>query len=424
MSDVSQGEVLRQIDRLKQYVREHQSDIPDKLYEAMNGFSKTFLAYRDKKGSKGWASNVLDPIGNPLWTGEEAEVIQEALPLAVQLQVGGSEQPEEFDPSIDSIAENIHKYLASIDEKNRQLASIIGPVALVNKITGGEVQVGPLPPYLPIPISITTNMIVLMITVFLETCRLLVSNNFFDISILRQILSLVLSVYDVLRGEWRSGVLSFMGVFSQSSMIFGMIGKTARFVYSFISPDIQDSLESNLFAGGKSMFIGFWLWVISIISPKYVQESLTSMMDVAKQPLEVLNQRIDEIEQQAQLTAPPGTKIVYPRIPMDKFPTFDDIQSFQTIVHRPEVYCSPMFQQVLAPALTIPVLKLVIELLNIPTSPEGLAKACQDQPKDIVEAITKTMKPVVVPLEPQQQTGGNSNKRFRRTLKRKKQSSS
>jgi hypothetical protein len=354
MDDTSQAEVLRQIDRLKQYVREHQTEIPDKIYEAMNGFSQTFLTYREKKGTKDWASSVLNSMGDPLWTSKEAEIIEEALPLAVQVG-GGTQQPEVFDVSIDSIAENIHKQLASIDEKNKQLASIIGPVAIVNKITGGEFQVGPIPPYLPVPLYITTNMIVLMITAFLETCRLLVSNNFFDISILRQILSLVLSVYDVLRGEWRSGVLSFMGVFSHSTMIFGMIGKTARFVYGFISPDLQDAIESDIFAGGKSMFVGFWLWLISIISPKYVQESLTAMIEVAKKPLEELNQKIEEIEQKAQATALPGTRVIFPRIPLDKIPNFDDIQSFQAIVHRPEIFCSPMFQQVLAPALTIPV---------------------------------------------------------------------
>ena len=55
--------------------------------------------------------------------------------------------------------------------------------------------------------------------------------------------------------------------------------------------------------------------------------------------------------------------------------------------------------------------------MNIPTSPEGLAKACQGQPKDIAEAITQTMKPTIV-KEAQTQMGGF--RRHRKTLKKRK----
>ncbi len=41
-------------------------------------------------------------------------------------------------------------------------------------------------------------------------------------------------IYDVSRGEWRDGVLSFLGVFSNNWMFLGIMGKTFRWVYNFL----------------------------------------------------------------------------------------------------------------------------------------------------------------------------------------------
>lgn len=432
---VSQGEVLRQIDKVKEYAQKHAANLPTAIYNAMDGFSKTMLEYNKRKGTNGWASQIINQEGNPLWTEEEAEILQEALPIAVQ-EGGALTQGEfkftpqsslvapegSFDFSIDEIANSVKEYLNAIDEKNRQLASIVGPVAFIKHIApSGELSVGPYPPYLPVSVPIPTNAILIFITTILESCRLLVSNNFFDIGILRKILSLVLSIYDVLRGEWKSGVLSFMGFFSQSWMVYGMIGKTARWVYGFMSPDIQNKLESDLFAGGKSMVIGFWLWVVSIVSPEYVRASVNSLLDSARLSAETLNQKISETEKQAQAVAASiGAKVEFPRIPLQQIPSFDDIQNFQTLVHQPEIYCMEPFQQALAPALTIPVLKLAIELLNIPTTPERLAKACEGQPDTVAEAITEKLKPTVVVEEPVSVKGGkrNTKRRSKKVSKR------
>jgi hypothetical protein len=99
------------------------------------------------------------------------------------------------------------------------------------------------------------------------------------------------------------------------------------------------------------------------------------------------------------------------------------ISRIQTILHQPELYCSPAFQTALAPAMAIPVLRLVFELMDIPTNPENLAKACEGQPKTVAEAITESLAPTVtmpqIPvssissLEMQKQKGGHKTRKFR-----------
>jgi hypothetical protein len=428
---VSQGEVLRQIDKVKHYLKTHESGVSDAIFQGMDGLSRTFLSY--KKGSPNWATEVVNAEGNPLWLPEEAEVLAETLPLVLQRGGGLANGDLKFTAdssfvkpampdlnfSIDEIADSVKQYIAAIDEKNRQLSQILGPVAIVkSKYPSGDVPIGPYPPYLPTEIPVPVNMILVMINAVLETCRLLVSNHFFDVSILRQILSLVLSIFDVLRGNWKDGVMTFMGVFSSSWMVYGMVGKTARWVYNFMAPDIQQRIESDLFAGGKSMILGAWLWMASVVSPSYVRDAINQLMETAKQPLEELNKKIAAVEQQAQASvAAIGAKVEFPRIPLDKLPSFDDIQNFQTILHQPEVYCSPAFKEAMKPALEIPVIRVVFELLNIPTMEEGFAKACANQPASLADAMVDKLKPTVtlpqVSLPPQ--AGG---KLRRKTLKR------
>ncbi len=275
---MSEGEILRQIDQVKHYVHAHKDDLPERIFSAMDGLSRTALGYKKAGSNPNWVINVVDSAGNPLWTGEEAAVVEEALPIAAQ--VGGANfrfSPESSlvlpkdmtSLSIDDMVKSVQEYLAALDAKNRELAKLMGPVAYINSMKEDPTIQG-----IPIP----SRAILPILNAVLDACRLLVSNNRFDSPTLRKILSIVLAIFDVSRGDWRNGVLSAIGVFGQSYMIYGMIGKAARWVYNFISPDIQSRIEEDLLAGTKSALIGGWLWLISILSPAYVRTAINSMV--------------------------------------------------------------------------------------------------------------------------------------------------
>lgn len=321
---------------------------------------------------------------------------------------------------MDDAVESVQKYLYALDEKNRQLASIIGPVAMINKVSKGtgDIPIGPYPPYLPVAIPIPGNAILVLINAYLEACRLLVSNNFFDIGILRQILSFVLSLYDILRGNWRDGVLSFMGFFGQSWMIYGMIGKTARWVYGFISPDIQSRLESDIFMASKSMIIGSWLWFVSIVSPAFIRTTVNDLIEQSKKPLEELSKQIEEAEKAAQQVGSQyGLQVQFPRIPLDKIPSFEDIQNLQAILRQPEFYCLDVIKPKLQILAQEPAFRVVLEMLSIPYKPMKLAEVCKDVPSSIAETAKQFLTPTVVQQQPPAQLGGKKHRKTRRMRK-------
>jgi hypothetical protein len=429
---ISEAEVLRTLQEAKTSIQAHKDQLPNALYKAMNGLSQTFLSYKEKNGAAGWAKEAVDEFGEPLWTAEQAAELEAAFPTAVA-QAGGAmgveslkfgpssslvTPSEPIDFSIDEIIGNVTSYLAALDKKNRELAALIGPVAIINNMKE-DPRIGPLP-FIGREVQIPARAILPMINAALEACRLLVSNQFIDSSFLRSIFSFALAILDISRGEWRDGILSALGLFGKHWMMVGLIGKTTRWVYNFISPDIQSRLSSDIFDASKSMIVGFWLWWVSILSPDFVRATINEMIASATKPLEEINEQLAKVEQQAQASAAKiGAKVVLPRLPIERIPSFDDIQNFQSLLHQPEIVCSAAFQQAIQPALAIPVLRVVLELFSVPFTPEKKAEVCKDIPADqpIAESLTEALKPTVVLPTPLKQ-GGAVIRRQRRSRRK------
>jgi hypothetical protein len=167
------------------------------------------------------------------------------------------------------------------------------------------------------------------------------------------------------------------------------------------------------------MMVGFWLWWVSILSPDYVRATINDMIATATKPLETINEQLAKVEQQAQASAAKlGAKVIFPRLPIERIPSFDDIQNFQSLLHQPELVCSAAFQQAIQPAMSIPVLRVVLELLNIPITPEKKAEICKDIPADqsIVNSVAEALEPTVVLPTPK--IGGSTIIRRQRRTRR------
>jgi hypothetical protein len=427
--DISRGEVLRQIEGVTEYVAEHATEIPGKIYDALSNFSELALSYLKNPV----VDTELATAGG--WSAEQASALTELLPYASamaggamiegELQKGADTNFFKYKPelppfSIDDAVEKVQSYLHWLDEENKKLAATVGAVAFV-KGTDDKVykdyQFGPYPPYFPAQVPVSPNMILVLINSSLEACRLLVSNNFFDSATLRKILSFVLAIFDVLRGEWRNGVLSFLGFFSQSWMITGMILKSTRWVYSFVSPDIQTQLESDLFKASKSMIVGSFLWMVTIVSPAYVREKVDNLMIAVKTTAEQVNQQIDQLEPEVQAVAEKmGASVKFPRIPLQQIPSFDDLQNLQILLRQPLFYCNDAVKSKIQSAAEIAPLRLFLELLSIPYKAETIAEKCESVPSNPVQAITESLEPTVI----KEQKGGKLRRNTRKKTRKER----
>jgi hypothetical protein len=292
MEPISQAEVLRQIAATQNFLKTS-PEINEHIYNAMDEISRILT----KQPQKGGAD--------------------------VSALVDSHFQIPKTDASLDRFSGSVQKFLSSVDELNRELALAIGPVAMVREMKDQEITI----PGTSVKIQLPKYALIPAINIFLEACRLLVITNRFDNPMLRKILSLVLGVFDVLRGEWKAGVLSLMGIYSREFLVIGLVGKTIGLMYNWISPDIQEKGVSSIYASAKSMIIGAWLYVLSIVAPENIRQKIGQL------------------------------------VPLGEFPQ-DNIQKIQTLFHDPKIVCA-LKSKIVSAREEAPI-RIVLELLNVP----------------------------------------------------------
>lgn len=397
------------------------------VYSFMDAVSRTLLSHQGGSGpgpksESGWAAQITDKKGRPLWTADQSALIEKGF-ATVGGQVYTQNKYETtpivqpatpYDPmsfSVDDIYYNTKKYLDELDEKNKQWASTFGPIAMI-KDKKDDYMFGPFPPYMPIAIPVSPRLILPAINTFLETLRVMVTFGPLESGFLRTILSVVTGIFEVFRGEWRNGALSFLGVFNSAFVYIGSIGKIFRLVYGFISPDIQDNLEDNIFEGGKSLFIGVWLWLFSMTAPASIRAKMMEIYNDLAAKIPEFNKKIGEIEAATRASlAPSGMTATFKRLDPGLIPSFDDIQAIQSVLRMPEIQCLDSTREMIAPLLEEPILRLILEFVGFKTSPAEIAKKCTGIPTDFSSAVQEGLVESVGPVKVK---GGRRRTRTRR----------
>ena len=419
-------EVETKLQEAYNLLKKDANHIPERLYRALEGVSSVFYAWRKSGGKGGWSSSLINEKGKKLFTRQQQELLEEAFetygPMFAEVFEEGTEvalvgggaaatmsnvsqgptsslvqaplaiAPE--DVSIDKLYSYVTKRMDEYDEQWRSISNSLGIVKAVEAQDYKGVVVIPMAPPIPVPYYILGKTIFPFVTMILDTIRLALGNPVIDFFMIRISLSIVLAVIDLLRGDWQTALLTSLGILSPSGVIIGIFGKIIRNAWLFIAPDIQRQLRDDIFRSSKSMTVGFLLWSFSIFSPDAIRLVVNQSFDKLKQIVENFNQKSAEVEAQVQQVASAsGVKVTFPKIPLTVIPSMDDIQNLQTIARVPEIYCSPEIQQIIQPILLVPPLRLVLELLNIPTVPEMVKEQCKgvdtsSLSKAVVEKVT------------------------------------
>jgi hypothetical protein len=433
-------------------------DSQKSLYDAYNGTSQMLLTYRQHGGAANWSKNLIDQSGAPIYTNEEQQQLETSFkglspfldPILLgserEGQIGGqtdgylkpgvsSKDLIQYDNpygtinpddiSIDRAYKKVSNYIEELDEKNRILAKTLGPFRLIN-----EMKVDPripLPPPLP-PLQIPARSIVPGVMIFLELLRLMVTFGPFRSDFLRKINSLVLAMADLANGSWKNAILTGVGVFGSTPMLLGIMGKLVNNTFELMSPQVKVSLSNEAFKGVKSAFIGFWLYMFSVLAPDAVRTIVNTSLEGLAKPLEEFNKKIGNLEDklQSQL-GPSGLQVHFQQLPLTMLPSLDDIQNIQVLAQRPEIYCSPEFQQVLDPLMKLVPIRLALELMNVPTQDDDKAEACAGvDTSGISAAVAKQLEPEITlapaagsgPLNRVTQKVGGTRRRKQKTKSR------
>ena len=395
---MAQRQVLNALDTVQEKISKEPEQFADNVFKAMNEFANMILTKNQKGGAR--TQIVRDGIRALIGGATDPATFRPAVSPQFVTSKLPALTPESI--SIDLAYKNTKQAFHALDAKAREIASIVGPVAFVHGMKE-DPGIGPLPPYLPVRLTIPKNSILPVTTYIIEGLRLLVSTGRYESDFLRKLLSVIQAILDITSGEWKNGLLSLLGIFGTYPLIVGVLGRLIRQVWNFVSPDLQNELEDNVFQATKSMFAGFWLTMITTFSPHTFTEMIDNVLGKLKPIAENINKGLEKAEIAAKSAADKlGLVVTFPRIEISDIPSSDDLQNLLTILRRKEVQCEPSVRAVVSPLYEQPIMKLMLELLNIPSSDDALAESC----KGVDVSLQNSVKKLVEPTITKKQTGG------------------
>jgi hypothetical protein len=204
-----------------------------------------------------------------------------------------------------------------------------------------------------------------------------------DRPFIRKVLSIVMAVVDILRGDWKKALLSFSSYFSTDYAIMSVIGKVVLDVGGLISPYLQYHMTYGLLDVMKSILAGLLLSLIQTFEPFPARANTLAQIEelrkIADENKERLGERIPN----------PKQRELYASFLV---PSFEHIQTIQSVFINNELQCDPRVTQIIRNLVGKPgneniLMKIALELIGVPVDPEELARKCPVKPERFGEAI-------------------------------------
>jgi hypothetical protein len=192
----------------------------------------------------------------------------------------------------------------------------------------------------------------------------------------RKILSVLLAVLELLRGDWKKALLTIMGYYGMNPMLYGQIGKVFLMTFRMFSPDLQDQFIFGPLDASKSFVIGLLLSIFQVTAPEEIRLPLIAALEqIAQRKAEV-----DGVLESEKLSARPDYLS----------PTFEDLNNIQAMMSDPEYVCSCEFEELLKSVDQTAMIRTALQLLRIPVTKEFRKLKCGDEPchpyvKEVVE---------------------------------------
>jgi len=421
--------------QLQELAKEDPELLKKKIWDTASAIS--FLVMEAKKGGfkPGWSANLKDAEGQSVFTKEDMELVEAVVdmyvkPLFSDIQKGGAKpvtakpvtakpvtakpvvkpvatpvattsethppiiptlgglvqekKPSALpslpinavDVSMDVIFWKVKKFIYGLDDTVHKFSREMGPFKFFYdapmdfRIPVVDPVVTPVLALIPIP----PRIIPLLLEVIVETVRVIFSIGPQSNDLVRKLLSIVLAVIDVSKGNWKHAVLSMAGYFGKNPMLVGIVGKVFLIILQRVAPDILTSLVFTSYMSAKSLVIGTLTWVVTTFSPDFVRKSIGITLSKMNGPDGPLGKARAIIEQ--KMKSDPKYELRFKEVSESLNVSFDDLQNLQMIARQPAIMCSKDFQDSLDDIRMIPPIRLLFELCNIPTDPDTVNYVC------------------------------------------------
>jgi hypothetical protein len=395
----------KQVDQVFQ-----RSDFATMLSRSTTGILGMIFAIQ---GGEGWAKNAVDEEGRPLFTPAEQEVwtatLEPYLPFFRGLQRGGADLPAvptvptvpsvdlgSETPSAAEVAEAgpddffesaFHQYEKANSMIHRYVSQH-GPIQMSTFDKGEDVSVFPkmmtsaLQGYPATKgvgmalekVKLPPRTIYVIVYLLLDMARISASVAGADQN--RKILSVIMAVLDLLRGDWKKAILSLLGYAGSSQLYLGQLLKAYLALFQTINPRIQRDIIFGSYSLGKSLLIGGLLSVFQVTAPASVRLPLIEILEKLAERKEAIDGVLME-----QGLAPRSD---------DLNVSFEDIQRIQSLMDDTAFVCSKEYEELTKSVQNNFAIRMVFQLAGIPTSDTFKERRCGKGPsKALVDNIVQ-----------------------------------
>jgi hypothetical protein len=402
--------------------------MPDKLYKSVDGILRIINTILITKGDN-WASQVLDENRKPLLTPEEQAKFTNVLKPHIESIInffdsdkmlgGGPLSVTEMTDTagvaegIDDVYSTLINRIGNINSTVNNYASKYGILKLEKehdidddvKITPKPVNIAisqgvlglstmagfPIAPPVTMDvlskIKIPFRTIIFTIYLILDIARLAIGIT--GPAIGRKIMSILLAILELLKGDWKKAILTIIGYYGMIPMLIGQLFKAFLTLFRMLSPDIQNNIIFGSLDVGKSFIIGILLSIFQVTAPAQIRKPLIDILDkIAKRKAE-----IDGTLESTSL----------PERPEYLSPNWNDLNNIQAVLSDKAYICSCEGRQLVAAVNNAAIIRIILEILRIPISEDMITQKCgKEDCKDFVttvvqEGVDKINKPSVMP---------------------------
>jgi hypothetical protein len=397
----------KQVDQLFQ-----RSDFATMLSRSTTGILGMIFAMQDGQDGEGWAKRAVDEEGQPLFTPAEQEVWTAAcepyLPLFRGWQRGGADLPSV--PSVPSLSADLgsaetpsaesesagpddlfesafHQYEKANSTIHRYISKH-GPIQMSTFDKGEDIPLFPkimttaLQGYPATKgvgmalekVKLPPRTIYVIVYLLLDMARISASVAGADQN--RKILSVIIAVIDLLRGDWKRAILSLLGYAGSSQLYLGQLLKVYLALFQTINPRIQRDIIFGTYSLGKSLLIGGLLAVFQVTAPASVRLPVIEMLEKLAERKEAIDGVLME-----QGLAPRSDDLAV---------SFEDIQRLQSLMDDTAFICSKEYEELTKHVESNFALRMVFQLVGIPTSDTFKKQRCGKGPrKPLVDNIVQ-----------------------------------
>lgn len=349
-----------------------QSNIGENIYKSLDYLLRCAAAIIKTDGEAGWSAHVTTDAGTAYFAPSEQSTIESAIAPLVpvvlylfgrrnELPTTGGAQDEEASRTIDGAYDGVVKYLTKSNDVVRKFGREHGIIHMIED----QEQTGDLRPFtvfgpagaaIPVPPRAAFTLFYLA----LDVTRMLISVPFPG---MRKIMSIMIAIIDIMRGEWKEALLSFAGFYGDNPMLAGIFGKVMLESFNLISPALKDSMIYGFRDFIKSLAFGLILFGLQTFSPFPVRIQIVSALTTIQ---DFLNKETTAVAGQNLVAKPSYFREL----------SFGEIQNLQPILADTTRSCSYEIQSAIVTLRETTLGKNLLQIMGIPITDEEIERRC------------------------------------------------